>query len=50
MNERGLEEDDKKKANSDEDEIEHTLGPNVSRLHTLHIHVHCTSLHGVRVI
>ena len=48
MNERGLEEDDKKKANSDEDEIEHTLGPNVSRLHTLH--VQCTSLHGVRVI
>lgn len=36
MNERGLEEDDK--AMSDEDEIEHTLGPHVSK----HSHIGTT--------
>ena len=49
MNERGLEEEERKAAMSDEDEIEHTLGPNVrSRAHThtthttLHTHTHTT--------
>ena len=44
MNEKGLEEDGKKSAMSDDDEIEHTLGPQVRKTYT-HPHwlpcVHC---------
>ena len=34
MNERGVEDDPKQLVMSEEDEIEHTLGPNVSNLTT----------------